>query len=88
MDYENENETPVEYPDHLTVEYQTPPVKDQLVQATIGIGAALAPVILYVVGASIYSGVSALRARRKAKKLAALTPEIEAIIEDPTLEEE
>lgn len=86
--YEIENEIPVESSDHLTIEYQTPPVKDQLVQATIGIGAALAPVLLYVVGAAIYSGVGALRTRRKAKKLAALAPEPEATTEEPTLEEE
>lgn len=86
MDNAIENETPVEYPDHITVEYQTPPVKDQLVQATIGIGAALAPILLYVVGAVVYGGVSALRARRKAKKLAALTLESD-VPEDPTSEE-
>lgn len=75
MDTTDSNEIPVEFPDHIVVEYQTPSTKDQLVQAGIGIGAALAPVLLYVVGASIYGGISALRARRKTKKLAALTLE-------------
>lgn len=82
MDTNISNETPVEYPDHITFEYQTPSTKDQLVSAGIGIGAALAPVFLYIVGASIYSGVSALRTRRKAKKLAALTPEPEVTVEE------
>jgi len=83
MDTENiSNETPVEYPDHITFEYQTPSTKDQLVSAGIGIGAALAPVFLYIVGASIYSGISALRTRRKAKKLTILTPETEVPVEE------
>ena len=82
MDTNISNETPVEYPDHITIEYQTPSAKDQLVQAGIGIGAALAPVFLYIVGAAIYSGVGALRTRRKAKKLAALTPEPEVTVEE------
>jgi hypothetical protein len=82
MDTNISNETPVEFPDHILVEYQTPSTKDQLVQAGIGIGAALAPVLLYVVGASIWSGISALRARRRAKKLTILTPETEAPVEE------
>lgn len=87
MATEIENETPVEYPDTMIVEYQTPPVKDQLVQAAIGIGAAVAPVLLYVAGAAIYGGVSALRTRRKERKLAKdLAADTIVVPETPTEE--
>lgn len=65
---DNTELAPIDFPDHVTVEYQNPPVKDQLISAAVSIGAALAvPVVIYG-SITIYDGVKNWNSRRKDRK--------------------
>lgn len=57
----------------MVVEYQLPPVKDQLIQAGIGLAAALAAPILFAAGYATVTTIKSKLADRKERKLAAIT---------------